>query len=363
MLARRAVDRAAAELAAGTPVLLADGCSHVVLAAETASLRSLAEFVALAGTPPGLLLAPARAAAVLRQPLERGTELVALRLDGLLLTPELLLALADPSSGLPIPTGLEPAAAEGAACAPAALALAREARLLPAALIAPLGPGGGAVAARLRLLSVSPAEIAACSAVRDFKLRRLSEARVPLEAAGDTRIIAFRAADRGTEQFAVLFGEPEARDAPLVRVHSACFTGDLLGSLRCDCGAQLRGAIARIATEGAGALLYLAEEGRGIGLMNKLRAYRLQDAGFDTLDANRALGWGNDERNYRTAAAMLTELGLTRVRLLTNSPDKLAALGAAGITIVGREALAFPPNGVNDRYLATKARRLGHLLG
>ncbi|MGH7076578.1 MAG: GTP cyclohydrolase II, partial [Acetobacteraceae bacterium] len=112
-----------------------------------------------------------------------------------------------------------------------------------------------------------------------------------------------------------------------------------------------------------GAVLYLAEEGRGIGLMNKLRAYRLQDAGLDTLEANRALGWGGDERNYLTAAAMLRALGLTRVRLLTNSPDKLQRLTAAGITIAGREPLAFPPNGVNDRYLATKAKRLGHLLG
>ncbi|MGH7158539.1 MAG: GTP cyclohydrolase II, partial [Acetobacteraceae bacterium] len=166
-----------------------------------------------------------------------------------------------------------------------------------------------------------------------------------------------------TEQLAILIGEPEARDAPLVRVHSACFTGDVLGSLRCDCGAQLRGAMGQIAAEGAGAVLYLAEEGRGIGLMNKLRAYRLQDAGLDTLEANRALGWGGDERNYLAAAAMLRALGLMRVRLLTNSPDKLQRLTAAGITIVGREPLAFPPNGVNDRYLATKAKRLGHLLG
>src|SRR4030095_2400690 len=117
-------------------------------------------------------------------------------------------------------------------------------------------------------------------------------------------------------------------EAPLVRLHSECFTGDLLGSLRCDCGQQLRGAIRRMVEEGAGALLYLSQEGRGIGLVNKLRAYALQDRGLDTLDANRALGWGADERNFLVAAAMLRELGIRRLRLLTNNPGKLAALAA-----------------------------------
>ncbi|MBN8900097.1 MAG: GTP cyclohydrolase II RibA, partial [Rhodospirillales bacterium] len=137
---------------------------------------------------------------------------------------------------------------------------------------------------------------------------------------------------------------------------------DLLGSMRCDCGEQLRGALRRMAEEGAGVLLYLAQEGRGIGLVNKLRAYALQDRGLDTLDANRVLGWGADERNFMIAATMLQQLGLTEVRLLTNNPDKLAALQACGIAVVGREAHAFAPNGVNDEYLATKAARFGHLL-
>jgi GTP cyclohydrolase II len=147
-----------------------------------------------------------------------------------------------------------------------------------------------------------------------------------------------------------------------VRIHSECFTGDLLGSLRCDCGPQLRGAIARMAEEGSGVLLYLAQEGRNIGLVNKLRAYTLQDRGLDTLDANRALGWGADERNFLIAATMLEALGISRIRLLTNNPDKLAALVACGIEVVGRESHAFAPNGENDHYLATKAERFGHLL-
>ena len=151
--------------------------------------------------------------------------------------------------------------------------------------------------------------------------------------------------------------------APLARIHSECFTGDLLGSLRCDCGPQLRGAIRKMAEDGAGVLLYLAQEGRGIGLVNKLRAYTLQDQGLDTLDANRALGYGADERGFLVAATMLRELGVTRVRLLTNNPDKLAGLAACGIEVMAREVHKFTGNGVNDRYLQTKAERFGHLLG
>jgi GTP cyclohydrolase II len=145
-------------------------------------------------------------------------------------------------------------------------------------------------------------------------------------------------------------------------VHSECFTGDLLGSLRCDCGPQLRGAIARMGQDGAGVLLYLAQEGRGIGLVNKLRAYTLQDQGLDTLDANRALGYGADERGFLVAATMLRQLGIPRIRLLTNNPDKVAGLAACGIEVAGREPHRFAANGINDHYLETKAARFGHLL-
>ena len=192
-------------------------------------------------------------------------------------------------------------------------------------------------------------------------LTRVAEARVPLEDAPEARIVAFRAADGGIEHLAILVGTPEATaadgGAPLVRVHSECFTGDLLGSLRCDCGPQLRGAIARMGKDPAGGvLLYLAQEGRGIGLVNKLRAYTLQDAGLDTLDANRALGYGADERNFLVAATMLRAIGVERVRLLTNNPDKVAGLTACGIEVLGREAHVFDPNGVNDGYLEPRRR-------
>jgi GTP cyclohydrolase II len=148
----------------------------------------------------------------------------------------------------------------------------------------------------------------------------------------------------------------------LARLHSECFTGDLLGSLRCDCGQQLRGALALMAERGGGVLLYLAQEGRGIGLINKLRAYRLQDEGFDTIEANERLGFEADERLFEAAAEMLRELGYARVRLLTNNPDKVAALGRLGIEVVERVGHAFPASNHNEAYLATKRRRSGHYL-
>ena len=177
-----------------------------------------------------------------------------------------------------------------------------------------------------------------------------------------TRLIAFRPRDGGLEHLAILIGRPDPTAPVLVRLHSECFTGDLLASLRCDCGDQLRGGIAAIAQAGGGVLLYLAQEGRGIGLVNKLRAYRLQDAGFDTLDANEQLGFDVDERVYSPAAEMLRELGFGIVRLLTNNPEKVAALERYGIRVAERVPHVFPSNGHNARYLMTKATRSGHFL-
>jgi len=362
-LALRAVHRAVSELRRGTPVLLRgpEG-ALVVAAAETVGARGLAELAAAALAAPVLLLAPVRAAAVLQRPVPQQDDgAVALRLPAALLDPPLLRALADP-----VAEHLLPEQPERAAVPPlgtAAIALAKLGRLLPALVAAPAHDGA---VARLDLLAVPAADVLAYPAGAATSLGRVAEARVPLEDAPDARIVAFRAADGGIEHLAILIGRPEAvvanGGAPLCRAHSECFTGDLLGSLRCDCGPQLRGAIRRMAEDGDGVLLYLAQEGRGIGLINKLRAYTLQDQGLDTLDANRALGYGADERNFLVAATMLRELGIPRVRLLTNNPDKLAGLAACGIEVLGREAHKFVGNGVNDRYLATKAERFGHLL-
>jgi GTP cyclohydrolase II len=356
----RVVHRAASELRRGTPVLLTGPAPLVVLGAETAGPEGITDFLALGDGSPVLLLAPARAAAVLHRPVEQGVPAIALPLpDGMLLPPALQ-ALADPTMAQS-----EPSLAETVAppvLSPAALTLAKLGRLLPAVLALPARQEAAAQAARRSLLSVPGEDISGYQGTEALALRQVAAARVPLDSAPDARVIAFRAEAAANEHLAIIIGNPAAAAAPLVRLHSECFTGDLLGSLRCDCGQQLRGAIRRMAEDGAGVLLYLAQEGRGIGLVNKLRAYALQDRGLDTLDANRALGWGADERNFLLAATMLEALGISRIRLLTNNPDKLAALAACGIEIAGREAHVFAPNGVNDQYLATKARRFGHLL-
>jgi GTP cyclohydrolase II len=356
----RTIHRAAADLRRGTPVLLDGAAPLVLLAAETAGPQGLLELAALAAEPPVLLLAPMRAAAVLHRPVEQGVAVIALQLSGEPLAPELLRGLADPTVEEVLPA--RPELAQVPDLAQPAVILAKLARLLPAVLAAPVQSDGRADAERLGLYNVPAADLLAYPMAAAAGLRQIASARVPLENAEDSRVIAFRTEGSAIEHLAIVVGRPETADAPLVRIHSECFTGDLLGSLRCDCGVQLRGAIARMADEGCGVLLYLAQEGRNIGLVNKLRAYTLQDRGLDTLDANRALGWGADERNFLIAATMLEALGLRRIRLLTNNPDKLAALAACGIEVVGREAHAFAPNGVNDHYLATKAERFGHLL-
>ena len=364
--ALRQVHRAVAELRRGTPVILRgpDG-ALVVSAAETAGAQGLMDLVGAAVGPAVLLLAPVRAAAVLQRPVPHAADeegAVALRLPPTLLAPEALRSLADPTAERLLPETPERVSAP--ALAQAAIALAKLGRLLPALVAA---PATEAAAQRLGLLQVPAEDVLAYPAAAATSLTRVAEARVPLEDAPEARIVAFRAADGGIEHLAILVGTPEKTaaegGAPLVRAHSECFTGDLLGSLRCDCGPQLRGAIRRMAEDPAGGvLLYLAQEGRGIGLVNKLRAYTLQDGGLDTLDANRALGYGADERNFLVAATMLRAIGVERVRLLTNNPDKIGGLSACGIEVLGREAHAFDPNGVNDHYLKTKAERFGHML-
>ncbi|MCX7382149.1 MAG: GTP cyclohydrolase II [Alphaproteobacteria bacterium] len=358
-LGLRAVHRAAAELKRGTPVLITGDTSLLAVTAETIGAAGLRDLAALAAGPALLLLAPSRAASILQRPVGSDGPAVAIRLTALLSDPEVLRGLADPTAGQLLPE--EPQRAEAPAQSGAALALAKLARLLPAVVVVPVQPDGEHQAMALGLLSVAGSDILAHPLAMAEGLRRVAEAAVPLEGAADSRVVAFRAPDSGVEHLAILVGRPESAEAPLVRVHSECFTGDLLGSLRCDCGPQLKGAIGRMGAEGAGVLLYLAQEGRGIGLVNKLRAYAMQDRGLDTLDANRALGWGADERNFLIAATMLDALGIKRVRLLTNNPEKVASLAACGIEVVNRESHVFEPNGVNDGYLATKAARFGHM--
>ncbi|MBL38703.1 MAG: GTP cyclohydrolase [Xanthomonadales bacterium] len=246
----------------------------------------------------------------------------------------------------------------------AAVALLKRALLIPAAVTAPIDE---ATIRRLvddrTALDVSADEIDECVERSSGRLHHVSEADVPLEVASRTRFILFREPDGLREHVALQVGDPaEWPDAVPVRLHSACLTGDLFGSLRCDCGEQLRNGVASIAAAGGGVLLYLAQEGRGIGLANKLRAYALQDTGADTIDADGTLGFSPDERRYRVAVDMLEHLGVERVRLLTNNPRKLAAIEAGGIEVVDREAVYGRLNAHNERYLRAKADRSGHLL-
>ncbi|MBT5107344.1 MAG: GTP cyclohydrolase II [Rhodospirillaceae bacterium] len=252
----------------------------------------------------------------------------------------------------------------------AAVELVKLARLLPAALVSDCPPATNATpevtpeayAAQENLLIVDADDIVRYRAASEELLDAVVEVDVPLAGAENTRMVAFRPADGGKTHLAIIVGAPDPAEPVLTRLHSECFTGDLLGSLRCDCGDQLRGAIDAIAAAGGGILLYLAQEGRGIGLVNKLRAYQLQDAGFDTIDANERLGFDADERVYTPAANMLKQLGYRSVRLMTNNPVKVAALSAHGVMVSDRVPHAFPANGHNEHYLQTKAARGGHIL-
>ncbi|WP_284198726.1 GTP cyclohydrolase II, partial [Azospirillum oryzae] len=278
-------------------------------------------------------------------------------------------ALADPEQHPQAQDALPPGLTAVEACPgsreAAAVDLARLARLLPAAITADLPSStlrsAAEWAAEHDLLLVRASDVADYRVHVVRTLRRVADARVPLIGSENTRIYAFRPADGGPEHLAIVIGDPDPQQPVLARLHSECFTGDLLGSLRCDCGDQLRGAIAEIARQGSGVLLYLAQEGRGIGLVNKLRAYRIQDRGFDTVDANEILGFEADERVYLPAAEMLRQLGFESVRLMTNNPEKLRQLARCGIAVVERVAHIFPANGHNEAYLRTKAERSGHM--
>ncbi len=354
----RLVHRAASELRRGVPVILGGAAPLLVLAAETAGPDALAELEELSATRPMLILAPARAAAILRAPMSAQAAAVAVALPDSLHQIATYQSLADPTA--PQPAVREVLHAVPAPpLADAAIALAKIGRLLPALLAVPLR---NAAISWQELVEVPAADILSYMDSEVAGLRQIVSAHVPLNGAPDSQVVAFRSDGSAIEHLAIVIGGPETRDAPLVRIHSECFTGDLLGSMRCDCGEQLRGAIRRMAEDGAGVLLYLAQEGRGIGLVNKLRAYGLQDRGLDTMDANRALGWGADERNFLVGATMLRLMGIKRVRLLTNNPDKMDAMIACGIDVTDREPHLFAPNGVNDEYLATKAARFGHML-
>jgi GTP cyclohydrolase II len=345
----RDVARAIDALRRGWPVAVDD---VLFLAIETADAETLAAFD---GDKPASLLISGNRAATLKltnQIEALPDEPVQIRRASWI-DLETATAIADPA--LDLATPLKGPFQTLGLCSPeiarAALRLARLAGLLPALFTR---RGGGEPEAQ-----VTAADVAAFGTGAD--LRIASRAHLPNRFAGKGEIVAFRADGDTAEHVALIIGEPG--DAPpLVRVHSECLTGDVLGSLKCDCGPQLADALAAIAASGWGILLYLRQEGRGIGLVNKLRAYALQDQGFDTVDANLRLGFQDDERDFSVAARMLERLGRRRVRLLTNNPAKVSALEAQGIEIAERVPLKIAANLHNEDYLATKRDRSGHQL-
>jgi GTP cyclohydrolase II len=244
--------------------------------------------------------------------------------------------------------------------AAAAIQLVKLSHGLPAVLAADVALEA-AIAFESQIITV---EATAVSRFGDDAIRSLtiaSEASVPLNSGARTRFVVFRDA-MGGSSVAIIVGKPDFSNPVLVRLHSACLTGDVFGSRRCDCGDQLKLALARLEDVGGGIILYLAQEGRGLGLANKMRTYQMQEDGLDTVDANTTLGFDDDERNYGIAARMLKMLNCTRVVLLTNNPAKLDGLAKAGIEIAGRMPLEAPINADNRRYLTAKAARAGHRL-
>jgi GTP cyclohydrolase II len=343
----REVARGIDALRRGWPVDI-DGIGF--LAVETASDASLAAFEGAA--PADLIISGQRAITLKLANQREGVPTGPVRIER---APWLDLAgavaVADPALDLQMPLKgpFRTLPLDAADAATAAVRLARLAGLLPALFVGGQTDG----------LEISAAAVE--RAVRAPEVVIASRAKLPIKAAEQAEIVAFRSFEDGGEHVALLIGAPNGAP-PLVRVHSECLTGDVLGSLKCDCGPQLQDALAAIAAAGWGILLYLRQEGRGIGLVNKLRAYALQDQGFDTVDANVRLGFGDDERDFGVAAQMLKLLAQDEVRLLTNNPRKVQALEAAGVRVRERVPLRSGLNPHNLAYLDTKRLRSGHQL-
>ena len=351
--------RARADMRMGLPVVLTgETGAALAIAAETLTPARLADIRGLGGDP--VVAITARRAATLKARAYDG-DLARVAL------PETadcawIRALADPADDLKAPMkGPLVSRRDGpAALHRLALRLVKSARLLPAALVCDLADGR-ATALRFGLTRIDHA-LAAPHLAESSPLSPVIHARLPIDAAEAGRLHIFRPEDGGEEHYAIEIGRPDRARPVLARLHSACFTGDVLGSLKCDCGPQLRGALAQMGAEGAGVLLYLNQEGRGIGLANKMRAYSLQDQGFDTVEANHRLGFEDDERDFRLGSDILKRMGFASVRLMTNNPAKIAMMEKTGIAVAERVPLKVGETAHNRAYLATKAAKSGHLL-
>jgi GTP cyclohydrolase II len=338
----RHTERAVAELRRGERVLLRGRARGLLVwAAETVDPGILpAKEVTL-------LLTANRAKAL--WPQWKEAVMVPLTRKTLKALPSLMGLAPDFSAPLPPPEALNDALAQ------AALELVKLSELLPAAIVAEVkkAPADAVV--------LEKSDLAAYEKDQAGALKAVVEAPLTLKEAKDARIVGFRAPLSGKEHYAIVVGSPKKSEAPLVRIHSSCYTGDLLASLKCDCRDQLQEALHFMAENGGGVLLYLMQEGRGIGLINKLRAYHLQSRGKDTVEANEILGFADDERPFYAASQMLKSLGFSKVRLLTNNPRKVEGLEGCGIRVTERVDHVMTPHEHNERYLKTKFSRLGHV--
>lgn len=353
------VARARSDLRMGVPVVVTEqGTGALVFAAETLTKDRLSDARSLQA---GIVLAITgrRAETLKARAYDGDLARIGLPSDVNL---SWIRGVADPANDLsaPMKGPLNTLRDGDPAIARLSLMLAKSARLLPSVMVVELEHP--LKFAQENDLTVVPAALAGPVLAETSTLSPVVAARLPMVASDAGRLNVFRPKDGGEEHYAIEVGRPNREEPVLVRLHSACFTGDVLGSLKCDCGPQLNGALDQMGQSGAGMLLYLNQEGRGIGLANKMRAYSLQDQGFDTVEANHRLGFEDDERDFRIGSEILKSLGITSVRLMTNNPRKVAMMEQNGIAVTERVPLQVGENRFNQAYLATKAAKSGHLL-
>lgn len=358
--------RGIADLRRGAPVLFRanSGYAGMVKPAEQVTRDGLSDLANETSSMPYLLITAQRARAIGLKPKD-GVVACSILLSDDFGPEEILQLIGDLPLTMDV-SGLTVLPEGEDSMANVVLMLMRSARLMPAALAAHIADSDPRNLSRWAtdrgFVMVEENTIRSFEETSAELLREAARAKLPLKDAENTEVAIFQPKDGGTEHFVLIIDGADQKNAPLVRIHSQCITGDILGSLKCDCGDQLRLSIRQMAEAGGGLLIYLAQEGRDIGLVNKLRAYALQDHGFDTVDANHALGFETDHRYYLPAAAMLRLLGHDTIKLMTNNPDKIAQIEDCGIKVEERIPLTPDSNPYNEHYLETKKTRTGHML-
>ena len=350
--------RARSDFRLALPIVIRSGDSGAVaISAETVREDRLAALIKMDG-PTVLALTERRSSTLKARAYDGDIARIAVPPDA---NANWVRAVADPASDLRVPLKGPFATERGGdpSLHREAVELARRARLLPAAVLNEI-PDPDGFGTRNNLTIIDLAAKGRNESKSDPIM--VASANLPIRVHSETRIFVFRFDSGSEEHCAIEIGKPDRKAPVLVRLHSACFTGDVLDSLKCDCGTQLALALDHMSNVGGGILLYLNQEGRGIGLGNKVRAYSLQDQGFDTLEANHRLGFEGDERDFGIAADILKHLGFASAQLMTNNPNKVCMMEAAGIEISERIPLKSKPTEFNEAYLAVKSEKFGHLL-